>query len=191
MKPNLAAFVRVLDPEDNSTGGGTASAVAGAMAAALVAMVARLSVGKPGMEPESYYAPIIQQAGALSVDLLDGARLDSEAFEAVLRAFRLPKSTEAEKKARSEAIQSGYAHATERPLHNAEMCVRVFQLAGELAGRSNASAASDLTCARHLARAGALGCLANVDINLSGIKDPDRAALYAGRAKALAEAVQG
>lgn len=190
MEPNLAAFKRVLDPDATSTGGGTASAVAGAMAASLVAMVARLSVGKPGMEPEGFYTPIIQETDSLAGDLFDGARRDSEAFDGVLRAFRLPKETEEEKMARSRAIQAGYAVATEVPLRNAEMCTRVYELTGALEGRSNASAASDLICARHLARAGTLGCLANVTINLPAIKDPERAAHFAGRVQALESAVQ-
>ena len=189
MDPNLAAFLRVLDPEDNSTGGGTASAVAGAMAASLVAMVARLSMGKQGMEPEDTYAPIVEEARQLAGDLFEGARRDSEAFDTVLRALRLPKGTEQEKATRTQAIQAGYAQATEVPLRNAEMCVRAHQLAGELEGRSNPNAASDLICARHLARAGARGCLANVTINLPSLKDQDRAAHYSARAETLEAAV--
>jgi formiminotetrahydrofolate cyclodeaminase len=191
MDANLAAFLKVLDPEDNSTGGGTASAVAGAMAASLVAMVARLSIGKEDMEPEGFYRSIVQEAGGLAGDLFEGARRDSEAFEAVLQALRLPRGNEEEKAARTRAIQAGYAHATEVPLRNAEMSVRAYQLAGELEGHSNPRAASDLICARHLARAGALGCLANVVINLPSIKGPDRATQYSSRAEALAAVVQG
>lgn len=191
MDANLSAFLKVLDPEDNSTGGGTASAVAGAMAAALVAMVARLSIGKEGMQPEAFFRPIVREAGDLAADLFDGSRRDSEAFEGVLRALRLPKGDDAEKAARGQAIQAGYAHATEVPLRNAEMCVRAYQLAEQLEGQSNPSAASDLICARHLARAGALGCLANVATNVPSIKHPGRAAQYRDRSEALAAMVQG
>jgi formiminotetrahydrofolate cyclodeaminase len=186
----LTPFLKVLDPEDNSTGGGTASALAGAMAASLVAMVAGLSIGKEELGPESFYRPIIEEARVLAKDLLDGAQRDSEAFERVLNAFHLPKGSHAEKAARGQAIQEGYTHATEVPLHNAEMSVRAYQLAGRLEGHSNPNAASDLVCASHLARAGTLGCLANVDINVSSINDPDRAAQFSARSEALAAMVQ-
>ena len=66
MDENVAAFLKVLDPEDNSTGGGTASAVAGAMAGALVGMVARLSVGRKGMETEWFYTDITEAAETLA-----------------------------------------------------------------------------------------------------------------------------
>ena len=71
MKPwtdaDLQAFLRVIDPDDNATGGGTASAVAGAMAAGLAGMVARLSVGKDGMEPDPYYHEIDAEAQVLTL----------------------------------------------------------------------------------------------------------------------------
>ena len=76
MNDNLAAFLKVLDPRDTTTGGGTASAVAGAMAGALVAMVARLSIGKDGMEPDRFYEDVAAKATALSGELFDGGRED-------------------------------------------------------------------------------------------------------------------
>jgi formiminotetrahydrofolate cyclodeaminase len=171
MNENIEAFLKVLDPADNTTGGGTASAVAGAMAAGLAAMVARLSIGKAGMEPEEFYLERNEALASLSEALFAGAQQDSEAFSAVSQAFKLPKATEEEKAARSQAIQAGWLHATEVPLVNAERCAQVLALAQELEGRSNENAASDLACAFYLARAGALGCLENVAINLPMIKD--------------------
>ncbi len=171
MEENVQAFLKVLDPTDNSTGGGTASAVAGAMAAALAAMVARLSVGKAGMEPEEFYARRADKLTQLSNDLFDGGHQDSEAFALVRQSFRLPKNTDEEKAVRKQAIQSAWVNAAEIPLLNAERCRRVLNLAGELNGRSNENAASDLASAIYLAQAGLKGCLENVDINLPMIKD--------------------
>ncbi len=167
----MAAFHRVLDPLDNSTGGGTASAVAGAMAAALVAMVARLSVGPNAAEPETFYQGIAQAAGELREALLAGAEEDARSFDAVMAAFRLPKATDVEKDARRVAVQEATVYATRVPLYNAERCAAVVTLVAQLEGRSNPRALSDLQSAGYLARAGLLGCLANVDINLPGIKD--------------------
>ncbi len=172
MNENINAFMKVLDPEDNSTGGGTASAVAGAMAAALGAMVARLSIGKPDMEPDAYYLHRAARLTTLSNDLFTGGKLDSQAFEAVRSAFRLPKETDADKQARSTAIQTAWIEAAKIPLTNASRCVDVLGLLDELEGRSNENAASDLRCAVYLATAGGRGCLENVAINIPMIKDP-------------------
>ena len=128
MDEALAAFLKVLDPADNSTGGGTASAVAGAMAAALVSMVARLSLGKPGMESESFYREIILQAEDLSRRLYQGGAADSQAFEAIRAAYKLPKETPAEKEKRLAAIQEAVLKATRTPLENAEACREVLSL---------------------------------------------------------------
>jgi len=182
---NITAFLKVLDPADNSTGGGTASAVAGSMAGALVAMVARLSLGKEGMEPDAFYTELGASAENLSADLFDGGRQDSGAFEAVRSAFRLPKGNNEEKSVRREAIQAAWVHAARVPLANAERCRQVLELGMQLRGRSNPNAASDLACALYLARAGLLGCLENVEINLPAIKDRQVAAELAERASVL------
>ena len=185
LQDNVAAFLRVLDPRDNSTGGGTASAVAGAMAAALAAMVARLSLGREGMEPESWYRDVAEEGETLCRELFRRGREDSQAFDLVMAAFRMPKSTEEEKAARTQAIAKAMLQATEVPMGNAEKCLRVLELCGGLKGRSNPNAASDLESAQHLARAGLLGCLANVAINLPGVKDAARRGEIETRAEEL------
>ena len=181
----VAAFLRVLDPADNSTGGGTASAVAGAMAAGLAAMVARLSLGGGGPEADEYYSPIVQEGEALAQALMAGGEEDARSFDAVMAAYRLPKTTDEEKSARTGAIRAAMAYATRVPLRNAEQCAAVLDLVAQLDGRSNQRALSDLQSAGYLARAGLAGCLANVDINLPGVKDETAAAEIRGRADAL------
>ncbi len=171
MKNNLIAIQRVLDPKDNQTGGGAASAAAGAMGAALIGMVARLSVGRKGYEPDAYYEQIDAEAQALAANLLDGARADSDAFDAVMAAYKAPKDTAEEKIHRTRAIQQAMVHATEVPLANAHWNARALALWKKLAGRSNPNAASDLDCALYLAHAGLSGALSNIRINLDQIKD--------------------
>lgn len=185
---DVEAFLRVLDPSDNATGGGTASAVAGAMAASLAAMVARLSIGRDGMEPEDHYARIRQDGERLADELFRGGREDSMAFDAMRAAFRMPKDTEEKRAERSSAIQDATITAARVPLENAERCRRVLGLCADLEGRSNPNAASDLTCAEELARAGLFGCLANVEINLSGIGDEEVRADLTSRVGALRRA---
>ena len=171
MNERLSAFLKVLDPTDNATGGGTASAVAGAMAAALVGMVARLSLGKKGLHPDDFYSRIDSETQKLSLQLLDGSNTDSKAFEQVQAAFKLPKETDEQKAKRKNAIEQAMLQATRVPLENAKACRAILDLQQELEKSFNANAASDLECAAHLAKAGLLGCLANVAVNLANIKD--------------------
>ena len=123
------------------------------------------------MEPEEFYTRHGDDLTQLSNDLFNGGHQDSEAFATVRQSFRLPKETDEEKAVRRQAIQSAWINAAEIPLLNAERCARVLVLAGELDGRSNENAASDLASAAYLAQAGLKGCLENVDINLPMIKD--------------------
>lgn len=169
----IKALLRVLDPEDNATGGGTASAVAGAMAAALLAMVGRLSMGKPGMEPESFYRPLVNEAQGLARELMQGAWEDAAAFDLVMAAYRLPKTDEQERVRRNKAIQEAMEKAACVPLKNARACSRVVELCDFLQQRFNPNAASDLNCARYLALAGLKGCLENIRINLPHLKSPE------------------
>lgn len=185
MHENIESFLRVLSPTDNSTGGGTASAVAGAMAAALVAMVARLSIGRPDMEPESFYSEIAFEAEKLSEELMDGGRLDSESFDGVMAAYKMPKNTEAEKENRGLAIDQAFIKATRCPLANAGRCRRVLELFFRLMSRHNRNAHSDLTCAGYLALAGLKGCLDNVAVNLPAIKNLHEAEPLAAQAEEL------
>lgn len=186
MEERLNAFRRVLDPQDNATGGGAASAVAGAMAAALVGMVARVSVGKINMpERDDFYLAVDQAGRRLADELLAGSNMDSEAFDWVMEAYRMPKETAEQKAARSAAIQAAMVRATDVPLQNAARCAQTLDLARTLAGRSNPAAASDLDCAVYLATAGLKGALSNAEINIQSIKDEAIAADFRGRADDL------
>ena len=173
MSQNIDAFLRVLDTEDNSTGGGTASSIAGAMAAGLVGMVARLSSGKEGLDRPEHYDKIAEEANRLSRELFDGGKMDSAAFDRVSAAYKMPKDSPEAKAKRSEAIQKAMVNAAEVPLTNAGSCKRILELCSTLERSYNRNAASDLQCARFLAEAGFKGCAANVRINLPAIKNSD------------------
>lgn len=190
MEEKFTAFLRVIDPADNVTGGGAASAAAGAMAASLVGMVARLSVGRKNMaHPDAFYEETDRQARALSDALFAGSNADSAAFDAVMAAFRLPRETDSEKNERSAAIQAATIGATEIPVENAERCATVLRLARPLIGKSNPNAASDLECARFLAEAGLKGALSNAEININAIKDAETAVKFQQKVDALRQAL--
>lgn len=151
-------------------GGGTVSAVAGALAAALAAMVAGLTLGrKKYAAAEADMKAVRERAQTLRTALLGLGRRDGEAFEAVLRARRLPEATPAEAEARGAALQAAELEAARVPLATAQACLGVLELAALAAEHGNVNACTDAGVAGLLARAGAEGALLNVEINLKSL----------------------
>jgi glutamate formiminotransferase/formiminotetrahydrofolate cyclodeaminase len=184
MNPNPETFFKILDPEDTTTGGGSASALAGSMAGALLAMVCLLSTKEPH-EAGSFFHEKAALSRELSDRLLTGGQEDTHAFQAVRSAYRLPKESKAERETRQQAIQSAWFEAACVPLDNAARCLQIVSLGAELASRINPNVRSDLNCALLLARAGVLGCLENVAINLPNLKDATLAMQLAQQAESL------
>lgn len=178
-------YLKVLDPEDTSTGGGSASAIAGAMAGALIAMVCNICARDQGIDDRESFQQATFQAKQLSEWLLAGARDDTRAFQAVRSAYKLSKESDEERKTRSQAIQAAWIDAARAPLENAVHCLRLAELGLQLERRVLSQVHSDLSCARLLAHAGALGCLENVAINLPQIKDQTISAQLAEQAAEL------
>lgn len=113
----------------------------------------------------------LEKASALAKSLQRRIDLDTEAFNGVMAAFKMPKSTDEEKAARTEAIQSNYKEAVQSPLSIARECREVLTLAHKILGKSNTNALSDLGVAAEQAIAGMEGAIMNVEINLPSIKD--------------------
>ncbi len=153
-------------------GGGSASAHAGAMSAALVAMVARLTVRrkKYAAVKEDMWR-IIEQAEALRAALTAAVEEDAAAFERVMAAFKMPKGTPEEQKARSQAIEQATLEAAKVPLATAHKVVDVLELAAEVAEKGNTNALTDAGTAAALARAALSGSSLNVRINLTSLQD--------------------
>mgnify|MGYP001132852694 CR=1 FL=1 len=148
-------------------GGGTVSAFVGALAATLPAMVAGLTLGKKKYAAhEEAMTEVRRRAAGLRGRLLGLARRDSEAFEAVLRARKMPQATPAETEARAKAMAAADVQAMRVPLETAQACLEVLELAVEVAAKGNVNAASDSGVAGLLAHAAAEGALLNVEINL-------------------------
>jgi formiminotetrahydrofolate cyclodeaminase len=166
----LAAF----QSSNPTPGGGSASALAGAVGASLLTMVAGLP--KPRAETEEDRERLAEAGrlcGTLATALTALVDRDSEAYEAVVAAYRLPKGSDAEKTARSQAIQSGLRQATVTPLDVVRACAAAIEQAVVVARQSNPSASSDVRVAVALLRAGVVGARANVAINLGSVKDAE------------------
>ncbi|MEB3198350.1 MAG: cyclodeaminase/cyclohydrolase family protein [Candidatus Sericytochromatia bacterium] len=153
-------------------GGGSAAAIAGALAATLGEMVGALTLGKKGYEHTVIEVETLRaEARALSRRLLAAAEEDARAYEAVVAAIALPKETDEQKAARKEAMQKAFQGATEPPLGVARSCLVAGRLGLRMLTIGNRNASSDAAVAVLLALAGAEGALLNVGINLSSIQD--------------------
>jgi formiminotetrahydrofolate cyclodeaminase len=153
-------------------GGGSMSALAAAVAASLVGMVADLSIERKGFEDVAEEMTIIsREATRLREKLIKSIDRDSAAYGKVMEAFRMPKGTEDEKEVRSLAIQDALRLAAEVPLSVAEDVMDLMPFALAVVKKGNPKACTDALVGVMMARAGALGALQNVKINLKSIKD--------------------
>jgi formiminotetrahydrofolate cyclodeaminase len=163
----VGALTERLASSDPVPGGGSAAALAGAMAAALVAMVAELTSGRP--EYAAHDAAINElRVGALArrALLLELAEEDAVAYNSVVRARRMPKDSESEREVRTEAMRSAMLDAARVPLRTAVVAAEVLELAERIAPIGNRNAVSDAGVAAQLASAALRGALLNVRINL-------------------------
>lgn len=168
----LSSFLDALGSPEPTPGGGTAAAIAGAMGAALLMMVAGLSRSRSGAPEErvalSEAAARLEGVRARFVALAD---TDSRAYDGVMAAYRLPKTTEAEKAARKAAVQEALTAATVAPLDTLRTADEAMRLARVVAQHGNRNAASDAGVAIGLLQAAADGAVANVRINVGGLAD--------------------
>jgi formiminotetrahydrofolate cyclodeaminase len=153
-------------------GGGSAAALAGAVGASLLAMVAGLPKPRAATDED---LRTLRDAGerctALATDLEALVDRDSDAYEMVVSAYRLPKGTDDEKAARAREIQGALKAAIAAPLEVMRACAAALACAPVLQALGNANASSDVQVGVELLRAGLRGARANVDINLGSVKD--------------------
>lgn len=184
---SVREMLAALRSPDPTPGGGSASALAGAMGASLLAMVAGL--GKPRAQAPADLERLAasgRACTALSEDLTALVDRDSEAYDAVVAAYRLPKESDGEKRARSARIQDALMGATLAPLEVMRACASALGHAPAIAAGGNANASSDVHVAIELLAAGLAGAGRNVDINLEALKDADRAAAIRAESATLA-----
>ncbi|GAB6152622.1 cyclodeaminase/cyclohydrolase family protein [Desulfosporosinus burensis] len=168
----VSGFVEELASNSPAPGGGSAAALAGSLGAALSIMVCNFTEGKPKFASvQDEIAQIKQKGLALKNDLMGYIDGDTDAFVEVMKAYKLPKETDAEKALRSEKIQGATKQATLLPLKVAESCVEVLKLSLRVLTIGNPNTACDAAVSGVTAYAGFQGAIFNVKINLGSIND--------------------
>ena len=168
----LDALLEATASKEPVPGGGGIAAMTAASAAALVEMVANLTIGKKKYaDVEGQMRTIATEAALIRERLIRDIDRDSEAYDRVFAAFKLPKDTEEEKAERSRVIQDATKEAAMVPMQVAEEIASVMETIIYVAHKGNQNAVTDACVAMMAARTCVLGALLNVRINLTSIQD--------------------
>ena len=168
----VKGFAEETSRESPAPGGGTIAAYMGALGAALGTMVANLSSHKPGWDDRcGEFSQWADKGQVVMTELLHLVDEDTQAFNRIMAAFGMPKTTEADKEARSAAIQDATLYATQVPLRTMKESFKVFELCRAMAEDGNPNSVSDAGVGALAARAAVLGAGMNVKINAGSLKD--------------------
>ncbi len=168
----LGQFLDELDSAEPVPGGGSAAALAGALAASLLSMVCRLTLDKKGYESVAVdMRQLLAYIEPKRAELRQLMQADVDAYADVMRAYQLPKTTPAEKQTRAQVIQESLKRASEVPFRVVEVCASLLDLAPSVAAKGNRHAISDAGVGALMAEAGLRGAALNVSINLASIQD--------------------
>ncbi|MGZ8151673.1 MAG: methenyltetrahydrofolate cyclohydrolase [Methylovulum sp.] len=169
---SIQIFLDELASKSATPGGGSAAAVMGAQSAALISMVCNLTIGKPKYaEVEVQMQDLLQQSEALREKLIGMIKADVDVFNKLMACYGLPKETDAEKAARSGAIQVVLKEATDVPLACAAACAEAIKLSRIAAEIGNPAIISDAGAAVMSAYGGLKSAALNVYINANSLKD--------------------
>jgi len=168
---DIKRFLEKLSSAAPTPGGGSASALAGALSASLVLMTAGLSL-KKGKMKERELRGINKEVSGIQKRLFRAIEEDAQSYEAVLKAFRLPKSTERERLIRTKAIQKAFRGATMTPQLVCHHSIQLLEYSKILILKGNPNAISDVGVAAYLADTALKGGMLNIGINLRPVGDP-------------------
>jgi len=168
----LKAFLDELSSSSPAPGGGSVAALSGALGAALTSMVCNLTIGKEHYEAvQPTIKEVHQKSEQLRKQLTELIEKDTEAFNEVMKALRLPKESDEQKEKRRQALQKAYKNAASVPLETARTCEQVIDVTLTAAEQGNKNSISDAAVSALMAHAGVQAAILNVKINLSSIKD--------------------
>lgn len=183
----VRSLVERLATRDPVPGGGSAAALAGAMAAALIRMVVELTLGRAESRSAEDVGGIGSAATSWQSELLNLVDLDANAYSGVVEARRLPRGTDLETQARDVQFAAAMREATRAPMHTIRAAVAVLELAEQLAPVGTPYAITDVGVAAGLAAAAARGAALNVRINLAYVTDETLRAEAAASLELLAD----
>jgi glutamate formiminotransferase len=187
LRSMIEPFVTAVAAPTATPAGGSVAALAGALAAALGEMVCGLSLNRASLA--AHYPKLKESQGRLSSlrqRLLENVDRDALSYQAVMAAFKLPKSTESEKVERARAIEAASKNATSVPLETAELSAEVANIVSSLRDITIPLAAPDLAVGFDLAGTARRGAIENVRANLPSIRNRD----YLDRAERKVEAIE-
>jgi glutamate formiminotransferase/formiminotetrahydrofolate cyclodeaminase len=168
----LTAFADETASESMAPGGGSIAAYVGALGVSLGTMVANLSSHKKGWDERwAEFGTWAEKGQELKTALLKMVDEDTNSFNAIIDAMRLPKATEEEKTARSLAIENATKYAVEVPLKVMQLSLQTFEIIEAMAKIGNPNSVTDAGVGALCARAAVLGAYLNVKVNLGGLKD--------------------
>jgi glutamate formiminotransferase/formiminotetrahydrofolate cyclodeaminase len=171
---NVTDFVDEVSRDTPAPGGGSISALAGALGVSLASMVTNLSVGKGEFDPKyEKLCKMAEEAQSLKDELVQAVDADTDAFNEVLEAMRMPKDTEEQNRVRDAAIREGYKSAARVPLRTSELSNQVLKICLEAARIGNEPVMSDAGVGALMAFAGVQGAIYNVRINLPQTEDSE------------------
>ena len=187
VRMSCKAFAEETSSESPAPGGGSISAYMGALGAALACMVANLSAGKRGWESRwKEFSDWAEEAQQLMKELLALVDEDTAAFNRLMGAMRMPKSSPEQIEERDAAIEAATLYAGEVPLRTMKTAVKAFPLLRRMAEEGNPYSVSDAGVGALAARSAVLGAQLNVKINASGLKNRDDASRLLAEAEAVA-----
>lgn len=179
-------FLNKVAGSDPVPGGGSIAALNGAIASALAAMVANLTIGKKNYaDCEELMKQIAERAAGLKEEFVADVDRDSEAYDRVFACFKMPKATDEEKAARSAAIQEATKFAAQVPMEVARRAYGLMDTIAQVARKGNQNAVTDACVAMMAARSAVLAALMNVRINLGSLKDEEFALVMQAEADGL------
>jgi glutamate formiminotransferase/formiminotetrahydrofolate cyclodeaminase len=186
VRMSLRTFANETAADSPAPGGGSIAAYTGSLGASLGVMVANLSAGKRGWEEQvSFFSEQAEKGQTLKDTLLGLVDEDTRAFDEIMKAFGLPKATDVEKKARTEAIESATKKACEVPLFTMQTAFSALEILDPMIGKGNPNSITDAGVGVLCIKAAIQGAYMNVLVNAKGLKDTAFAKRVTDEAKAI------